>query len=148
MCPESWVCGWVGFEVGGKRFFWLCDLKLGQAMRNLACDDQSMLLVLCRLLTAKTRSVRELSQKPAFIGCRLSTRVFSVYLVDELVLAFYNRLLLVFVFFWMGSGVSGEQVSIVLVSWELMLFLFIYLLFRCFIVYLFILGKRSIYNKI
>ena len=117
-------------------------------MRNLACDDQSMLLVLCRLLTAKTRSVRELSQKPAFIGCRLSTRVFSVYLVDELVLAFYNRLLLVFVFFWMGSGVSGEQVSIVLVSWELMLFLFIYLLFRCFIVYLFILGKRSIYNKI
>ena len=43
---------------------------------------------------------------------------------------------------------SGEQVSIVLVSWELMLFLFIYLLFRRFIVYLFILGKRSIYNKI
>ena len=43
---------------------------------------------------------------------------------------------------------SGEQVSIVLVSWELMLSLFIYLLFRCFIIYLFILGKWSIYNKI
>ena len=37
-----------------------------------------------------------------------------------------------------------EQVSMVLVPWELMLFLFIYY----FIIYLFILGKKSIYNKI
>ena len=47
---------------------------------------------------------------------------------------------------------GGEQVSMVLVSWESMLFLFIYLfiylLFHYFIIYLFILGKRSIYNKI
>ena len=73
-------------------------------MRNLACGDQSMFLVLCRLLTAKTRSVRELPQKLAFIGYRLYTRVFSVHLVDELVLAFYNRLLLVFVFLDEGWG--------------------------------------------
>ena len=41
---------------------------------------------------------------------------------------------------------SGEQASMVLVSWELMLFLFTYL-FHYFIIYLFILGKKSIYNK-
>ena len=35
-----------------------------------------------------------------------------------------------------------EQVSMVLVPWELMLFLFIYY----FIIYLFILGKKSVYN--
>ena len=138
MCPESWVCGWVGFEVGGKRFFWLCDLKLGQAMRNLACDDQSMLLVLCRLLTAKTRSVRELSQKPAFIGCRLSTRVFSVYLVDELVLAFYNRLLLVFVFFldgeW-GEWWAGEYSFSILGVNAILIYLFIISLFYCLFIY-------------
>ena len=39
---------------------------------------------------------------------------------------------------------GGEQVSMVLVPWELMLFLFIYY----FIIYLFILGKKSIYNEI
>ena len=28
------------FVVAGEIFFQLCDLKLGQAMRNLACGDQ------------------------------------------------------------------------------------------------------------
>ena len=36
---------WVEFVVGGKRFFWLCDLQLGQAMRNLVCGDWWMLPV-------------------------------------------------------------------------------------------------------
>ena len=98
---------------------------------------------LYRLLTAKTRNVRGLSQQSAFMGCRLSTSVSPVHLVDELVLVFYIA------FCWCSFfGGCGEQVSMVLVSWELMLFLFIYLLFHYFIIYLFILGKRSIYNEI
>ena len=53
------------------------------------------------------------------------------------------------VFWGLGWGVEGgDQVSMVSVSWYLMLFLLIYLLFHYFIVYLFVLGKRSIYNKI
>ena len=40
-----------------------------------------------------------------------------------------------------------EQVSVVLVSWELMLSLFIYS-FTILLLYLFILGKKPIYNKI
>ena len=40
-----------------------------------------------------------------------------------------------------------EQVSVVLVSWELMLSLFIYS-FTILLFYLFILGKKPIYNKI
>ena len=134
-----WKLGvWVsGICSRRQEFFWLCDLKLGQAMRNLACGDQSMLLVLCRLLTAKTRSVRELSQKPAFIGCRLSTRVFSVYLVDELVLAFYNRLLLVSFFLdgeW-GEWWAGEYSFSILGVNAILIYLFIISLFYCLFIY-------------
>ena len=41
-----------------------------------------------------------------------------------------------------------EQVSVVLVSWELMLSLFIYSFTILLFMYLFILGKKPIYNKI
>ena len=41
-----------------------------------------------------------------------------------------------------------EQVSMVLVPWELMLFLFIYSFTILLFMYLFILGKKPIYNKI
>ena len=41
-----------------------------------------------------------------------------------------------------------EQVSMVLVPWELMLFLFIYYFIILLFINLFILGKKSIYNKI
>ena len=41
-----------------------------------------------------------------------------------------------------------EQVSMVLVPWELMLFLFIYYFIILLFIYLFIVGRKSIYNKI
>ena len=41
-----------------------------------------------------------------------------------------------------------EQVSMVLVPWELMLSLFIYSFTILLFMYLFILGKKPIYNKI
>ena len=93
---------------------------------------------LCRLLTAKTRSVSGLSQQLAFMACWLSARICPVHLVDELVLVFYTA------FCWRSFFGIGEQVSMVLLSRELMLFLFIISLFY----YLFIPYKRSIYNKI
>ena len=46
----------------------------------------------CRLLTGKTRSRRGLTEQLTFMGRQLSTRVYSVHLVDELVLAVYTLL--------------------------------------------------------
>ena len=62
------------------------------------------------------------------MGLRLSTRVCPVHLVDELVLVTGPILNLLR---FLGGR---EQVSMVFVPWELMLFLFIY----CFIILLFI----------
>ena len=63
------------------------------------------------------------------MGCRLSTRVCSVHLVDELVLVFYTAFCWCSFFGgWGRGGGGGEQVSMVLVCWELMLFLLIFLL--------------------
>ena len=71
------------------------------------------------------------------MGLRLFTRVCGIHLVDDLVLVIGPILnLLTF----LGCR---EQVSMVFVPWELMLFLFIVLSFY----YLFILGKKSMYKK-
>ena len=95
MCLGNWVWKWMEFVVGGERFFWLYDLKLGQAMRNLACGDLWIMLV-----------------QPVFMACQLSTCVCPFHLVDELVLVFYTA------FCWRSFFGGGEQVSMVLVSWH------------------------------
>ena len=115
MCLGNWVWKWMEFVVGGERFFWLYDLKLGQAMRNLACGDLWIMLV-----------------QPVFMACQLSTCVCPFHLVDELVLVFYTA------FCWRSFFGGGEQVSMVLVSWELMLFLFIYYFIILWFIYLFL----------
>ena len=71
------------------------------------------------------------------MGLRLFTRVCAIHLVDDLVLVIGPILNLLK---FLGCR---EQVSMVFVPWELMLFLFIVLSFY----YLFILGKKSMYKK-
>ena len=95
---------------------------------------------LCRLLTAKTRNVMGLSQQPAFMGCQLSTHVYLVHLVDELVLVFYTTFCLCS-FFRVGEGGGlaveyGFSILGVLVS--RCSCLFIYLFIYYFIILLFI----------
>ena len=119
--------GYVEFVLRGKQIFWYCDLRFRQPMKNITSRDWWILRVHIAH-ASKTRSVRRLSEQLAFMGLRLSTRVCPVHLVDELVLVTGPILNLLR---FLGGR---EQVSMVFVPWELMLFLFIY----CFIVLLFI----------
>ena len=62
-----------------QRIVWLCNLKLGQAIRNLACGDQWMLLVMMQIILAKSRSaMRWASHQSAFIIVRDLRTKFSV----------------------------------------------------------------------
>ena len=129
------------FVVEDKRFFNFVIWSWGKQWEILLVAIGECCL--CRLLTAKTQSVRGLSQQPAFMGCHLPTRVCPVHLVDELVLVFYTA------FCWRsffgGRGSAGEYGFSILAVNAILIYLFIISLFHY---YLFILGKRSIYNKI
>ena len=138
MCLGSGVWGWVEFVIGDKGLFWTCDLKLGQAMRNIGCGDWWVLVVQIgynqnaereRIISAA--SFHGLSIIHTFLPCPSSRRVSPCVLYS---------LLLPFIFsgWWAGEyGFSILEINAIL----------IYLLFHYFI-YLFILGKRPIYNKI
>ena len=122
-----WGC--VEFVLKGKKNFDNVIWGWGKQLEILIVATGEY----CRLLTAKTQSVRGLSEQLTFMGWRLSTRVCPVHLADELVLVLYTA------FCWRSFFGGGKQVTMILVSWELMLFLFIYyFIFLLAFIYLFL----------
>ena len=116
---QGGICGWSSI----RTFY---DFVIS------SCGKQwGILLVVigeccfCRLLTAKSQSVRGLSEQPAFMGTCLtingqmclscpSSRWTSPCVLYPLMIGPH---VVPLTFFW-----AGEQVSMVLVPWELMLF--------------------------
>ena len=69
--PWIWVVGVCGICGRRQKLFWPFNLKLGQVIRNLACGNQWMLLMVMQIASsAKFRSaMRVASHQLAFIGC-------------------------------------------------------------------------------
>ena len=139
MCLGSGVCGWVKFLVGGQRFLTLW-FEVG------ASNEKSSLWQLLNVASADCSQL-----KPGTEGIISAASFHGLLIFHMCLLCSSSRwvgpcVLYHFLLGWVRVLGSGEQASMVSVTWELMLFLFIYL-FHYFIIYLFILGKKSIYNK-
>ena len=127
--PWKWSAGVSG--ICGRDFFDFVISSWGKQWEIFLATIGECCL--CRLLTAETRSVRGLSQQPAFMGCRLSTRVCPVHLVDELVLVLCTAFCWCLFFFFGGrAGWWAGEYGFSILGFNAIL---IYLLFHYFMIY-------------